>query len=237
MKPKDFIPYLRASTEGQGKDGLGIDSQRANLRDFIAKEGGNMLQEFVDIESGAKNHNMQGFKSAIALAKETGATIVVNDMSRLARSGYYMAHLLSKENVKYIEWTSPGDDSFTKDIKFAMAKEERMRIKSKTKDALRSIKRKIERDGHHISKAGRMIESLGKPENFSNEGRKKGRKTLSDRAKSNPRNIRAKAMAKILKEEKRMSLSEIAQYLNDNGYLTSSGKKFYAMSVSRVLRI
>ena len=39
MKPKEIVAYVRVSTEGQHKSGLGEDGQRRALADFAAQHG------------------------------------------------------------------------------------------------------------------------------------------------------------------------------------------------------
>lgn len=50
-----FVSYLRVSTERQGKSGLGLEAQRAAVTEYL--NGGNwtVIQEVVEIESGAKD--------------------------------------------------------------------------------------------------------------------------------------------------------------------------------------
>ncbi|WP_409449898.1 recombinase family protein [Chryseobacterium sp.] len=50
---KNYISYLRVSTKEQGNSGLGLQSQRETVNQFISS--GNLIQEFQEIESGRNN--------------------------------------------------------------------------------------------------------------------------------------------------------------------------------------
>jgi DNA invertase Pin-like site-specific DNA recombinase len=49
-----FVSYLRVSTARQGRSGLVLEAQRQAVTDFL--NGGNwqLVQEFVEVESGKK---------------------------------------------------------------------------------------------------------------------------------------------------------------------------------------
>src|SRR5215471_33374 len=46
------VAYLRVSTGGQGKSGLGLEAQRESITRFAAAEGLTILAEFVEVETG-----------------------------------------------------------------------------------------------------------------------------------------------------------------------------------------
>jgi hypothetical protein len=50
MKP--LVAYVRVSTSGQGKSGLGIEAQRAAIARFAEAEGFEIVAEHVEIETG-----------------------------------------------------------------------------------------------------------------------------------------------------------------------------------------
>jgi hypothetical protein len=73
------------------------------------------------------------------------------------------------------------------------------------------------------------------PQNFTQEGRVKGGKTLKLKAVKNPNNKRAIPMIREYRKSG-LSLQKIANELNENGFLSSSGKKFQKTSVKRLLK-
>lgn len=232
MKGTNYVVYFRASTERQ-KDGLGLDAQETAINNFIARYGGTIIKTVKEIISGSSN-SRAGFNDALLHAKETGATLLVHRIDRLSRSGFMTIALLEQEKVPFIEADSPNDSAFSKNIKFLVAKEEKEKLQSRVTDALSEIKSKISENGYHISKAGNKITSLGNPENLSEEGRKRSIETRRANALSNINNRRAYSMVKVLEGR---TLKQVAEFLNDNGFATSTGKKFTPMAVSLLKKL
>lgn len=50
----NFVAYFRVSTKGQGESGLGLDAQRGAVEAFVHGNGGKVLKEFTEVESGGK---------------------------------------------------------------------------------------------------------------------------------------------------------------------------------------
>ena len=46
------ISYVRVSTEKQGRSGLGIEAQRGAIARFADTEGFDLIDEFVEVETG-----------------------------------------------------------------------------------------------------------------------------------------------------------------------------------------
>jgi DNA invertase Pin-like site-specific DNA recombinase len=51
---KKIVAYLRVSTEGQGRSGLGLDAQRAAIARFAEVEGFEIVAEFQKADKPAK---------------------------------------------------------------------------------------------------------------------------------------------------------------------------------------
>lgn len=79
---RKFIVYLRVSTTAQGDSGLGLEAQRAACEAFT--RGGDVLGEYVEIESGSKSTRPQ-LAQALDQCRQVGATLVVAKLDRLAR--------------------------------------------------------------------------------------------------------------------------------------------------------
>ena len=52
MQPAPLITYIRVSTAGQRRSGLGIEAQRHALVQFAKAEGVQVVREFVEVETG-----------------------------------------------------------------------------------------------------------------------------------------------------------------------------------------
>lgn len=232
MIKQPYIAYYRVSTEEQGKSGLGLAAQKKTVTDFIDEEG-ILMGEFTDIESGGTD-DRQGMMAAINACKTYNAVLVVKAISRISRGGYGFRELLDRENIKFIEAGSPHDPEVVKDIKFALAKEERSKIRKRTKDALGQIKEKLAKGEVHISKAGNVVEKLGSPENLTQVARDRSIEVRKRKADNNPNNKMAGAFTLTLRADG-MTYKQIAEKLNVGGFKTSRGKEFSAMQVKRLI--
>ena len=186
-----YVAYYRVSTEEQGTSGLGLKAQATSVLAYIAQSG-ELVGEYQDIESGASEKRV-GMIAAIDACKANNAILVVKEMSRISRGGYKYRQLMEDSNVDFIECNSPHDPEFVKDIKFSLAKDERKKIRQRTKDALGEIKFKIERGETHVSKAGNIVTALGNPKNLSDESRAISIAVRKDKAMNDENNVRAGA--------------------------------------------
>jgi DNA invertase Pin-like site-specific DNA recombinase len=85
---KTAIAYVRVSTQGQGKSGLGIEAQRAALARFAEAENFDPVETFEEIETGKGSDALEKrpqLAAALNLAKRHGAPIVVAKLDRLSR--------------------------------------------------------------------------------------------------------------------------------------------------------
>ena len=49
-----WISYCRVSTDQQGIRGLGIEAQRAAIAAYVDRSGGELVEEYVEVESGKR---------------------------------------------------------------------------------------------------------------------------------------------------------------------------------------
>jgi len=49
-----FVAYYRVSTDRQGKSGLGLDAQREAVTSYLNGGSWQLVQEFVEVESGKR---------------------------------------------------------------------------------------------------------------------------------------------------------------------------------------
>lgn len=157
LQLEEFVGYERVSTQEQGKSGLGLESQDQMIRNTA--KNGNLIAVFIEIESGNKTNRIE-LQKAIALCKQRGATLVVAKLDRLSRNVHFISTLMESK-VKFICSDFPTMDSFTIHLFSAMAQREREMISERTSKALQVIKARIEDDGYYITKAGKVIYSLG----------------------------------------------------------------------------
>ena len=79
-----YVAYFRVSTERQGVSGLGLEAQQISVNQYVARTGGELLAEYVEVESGRKIDRPQ-LTAAIAKAKKLGAVLLIAKLDRLAR--------------------------------------------------------------------------------------------------------------------------------------------------------
>ena len=138
--------------------------------------------------------------------------------------------------MKYLASESPNDTPLVRDIKLAVASDERHKIVDRTVSALDSIRANIERDGFHITKEGKRITELGNTDNLGGERAVARSVEARQRAaRNNPNNVRARAVVPLLLD-KGMTTRQAAEWLNANGFQTSTGKEFSSVQVSRLSR-
>lgn len=215
----NYIAYYRVSTKEQGLTGLGLESQQDSVSHFVASTNGNLIDEFKETAS-AKADNRTKLNEAIRACQTHKAILVVKKLDRLSRGGFKIAVRLDELGIQYIESDSPNDNELLKNLKLAIAKDERQKISDRTKAALAVLKNKGVK--------------LGSPQNLTIEGRLKGARAMEIKKDLNENNRRARAYAKKLKETG-TTLQAIADNLNTNGFQTSKGNSFNPIQVSRLL--
>lgn len=75
-KATKAVLYSRVSTDRQGKSGLGLEAQQAAMTAWVKSNKAEVLEEFVEVESGKKSDRPELAK-ALKLAKRQKATLVI----------------------------------------------------------------------------------------------------------------------------------------------------------------
>ena len=220
MEQTNYVSYLRQATKKQSLSNLGIEAQR----EIIQKHLGQIqpIAEFVETESGKKTDRPK-LAEALELCRKTKSTLIVAKLDRLSRNVAFTSKLLESDvEIKFCDF--PEANRLVLHIIASIAEYEAGLISTRTKQALKA-------------KKARGV-SLGKPENLVNNlGKAITKSNLTNRQKAldNDNNRRAIAMLKILVTQDQ-SLSEMARRLNEEGFVTSRGKKFSAWQVSVLLK-
>jgi DNA invertase Pin-like site-specific DNA recombinase len=218
MKP--MVSYIRVSTSGQGRSGLGIEAQRAGLTRFAEAEGFEIVAEFVEVETGkgadALDRRPQ-LSAALAKARALKCPVAVAKLDRLSRDVHFISGLMAHRVPFVVAELGPEVDPFVLHLYAALAEKERALIAARTKSALAAAKARGTRLGNpEIAKARtQAVEAI---------------KAEADRAALNVLPIIAdirRAGAKTLRQ--------IADALNSRGVPTPRGGQWYAMSVRNVL--
>lgn len=215
-----YVAYLRQSTKKQEASGLGIEAQREIIHNYLSPEV--PIAEFVETESGRHNDRPK-LTEALALCRRTNSTLIVAKLDRLSRNVAFVSKLLESDTeIKFCDF--PTANKLVLHIIASIAEYEAQLISSRTKQSL-------------AAKKARGV-ALGKPENLTDNLDKaisNSRKTNMKKARENPNNKRAAAMLRILVKQN-LSLTEMADILNSEGFVTSRGSQFTAWSVSVLLK-
>jgi DNA invertase Pin-like site-specific DNA recombinase len=89
-----FVSYLRVSTAGQGRSGLGVEAQRLAVETYLNGGKWTLVKEFVEIESGKRSDNRPELAKALSLCRAHRAALVVAKVDRLARSQGFLSRIL-----------------------------------------------------------------------------------------------------------------------------------------------
>ena len=215
-----YCAYYRVSTGKQGINGLGIDAQREQVENFIKYNGNKIIQEFVEVESGRKNHRPELTK-AIEYCKLNRCTLVVARLDRLSRDLYFISSLMNAK-VDFVCADLPDLNTLTIGIFASLAQYESELISKRTKAALQQAKLR----GVKLGKIGNL-----KPEHME-----LAHKRISQYAREAPENRKAFHYASRLKENG-MTLRAVAGLLNSEGYRTRRGFMWTASGVKKMLAL
>ena len=157
MSQGSIVTYLRVSTARQGKSGLGLEAQQKAVADYLSTGEWNLLEEFVEIESG-KNSKRPKLLEAIELCKATDSVLLIAKLDRLSRNAGFLINL-QDSGVKFICADMPEADHTMISIMAVIAQREGEAISKRTKEALAAAKARgvqlgAYRDGVYVGGKG-----------------------------------------------------------------------------------
>ena len=212
---KQFIKYYRVSTRSQADSGLGLSAQQRDIDLYLstyAETPWEVIAEFTDVQSG-KDDNRPELQKAMALAEETGVTILIAKLDRISRRVSFISAIMERKKLNLTVATMPNADKFQLHIYAALAEQEREFISLRTKQALAPLKGTGKLGGNrgNIDKANEAARAL---------------------ADSHA----AKVMDTVLPlKEAGRTLQQIADTLNKSGVKTARGGKWHPTTVKNVL--
>jgi DNA invertase Pin-like site-specific DNA recombinase len=228
---KKFVSYYRVSTVRQGQSGLGLQSQKNAVASFI-KDGGELVGEFTEIETGTRKKKRIEIYKAIEMARKEKAILIVAKLDRLARDVEFTSALFNG-GVEFICCDNPNANKLTIQLLSVIAEHEAEVISSRIKAALKVKKDKI-RKGNFVNKDGSIMKStkLGNPNGFG-DYQKMGTSKIKLNAQLNKANVQAMDIV-CSSRLNGMTFQKIADKLNQLQYTTRYGKSFNAIQVQRL---
>jgi DNA invertase Pin-like site-specific DNA recombinase len=217
---KKYVGYFRVSTLEQGKSGLGLESQKTMVNNYIENNKGILLESFTEIETGTAKRKRTEIYKAIDFAKKNNAVLVIAKIDRLARNVYFVSSLM-ETGVEFVACDLPQATNFTIHLYAALAEMEAKLISERTKNALAEKKKQGFK--------------LGSPKNLTEEAKKKGLEVIKQKAINNKANIQSTALI-IEYRTKGYSYDKIANKLNDLNFGTANGKLHNSTSVLRLFK-
>ena len=218
-----WISYCRVSTDQQGIRGLGIEAQRAAIAGYVDRSGGELVEEYVEVESGKRADRPQ-LRESLAACQRLGARLIIAKLDRLSRSMSFIANLM-ESRADFVIVDMPDANRLTIHIMAAVAENEREAISKRTKAALRAAK-------------ARGVK-LGNPHGIRKEAAARGRKLGLDARIGKARKFALMMYGTVRKMQgEGLSLNAIAKRLNEDGTLTASGRagSWTATAVRNIIR-
>ena len=212
---KHFIKYYRVSTRSQADSGLGLSAQQRDIDLYLstyAETPWTVIAELTDVQSG-KDDNRPELQKAMALAEETGATLLIAKLDRISRRVSFISAIMERKRLNLTVATMPNADKFQLHIYAALAEQEREFISLRTKQALAPLKGTGKLGGNrgNIDKANEAARAL-----------------------ADAHATKVMDTVRPLKEAGR-TLQQIANTLNKTGVTTARGGRWYPTTVKNVL--
>ena len=215
-----IVTYIRVSTQGQGKSGLGIEAQRAALARFAEAEGFEIVAEHVEIETGKGADALDRrpvLAAALAEARRLKCAVAVAKLDRLSRDVAFVAGLMAHKVPFVVAELGSDVEPFVLHLYAALAEKERALISARTKAALAAAKER-----------GTV---LGNPQIAAAQA--KG--TAQTKAAAEAFAAKVLPLIRSAQAEGK-SLRQIAAELNTRGVATARGGTWAATQVADILR-
>ena len=214
---KKYVIYQRVSTSKQSATGLGLESQLDICQNYINSVNGITDKIFKDVASG-KSRIRKGLWEAIDYCKNTGATLVIAKLDRLARDVEFIFQI-KNTGIDIYFCDMPLCNTMVLGMFASVAQYERELISSRTKNALA------------VKKKNGVI--LGRPKGCkaSQNAIDASVSARKDKAKANPSNIQFKKYLDLFEAKHgrimdNKSISEFVQDLCAMGFTTAKGMPF-----------
>jgi DNA invertase Pin-like site-specific DNA recombinase len=216
------VGYYRVSTARQGRSGLGLEAQQSSVRAFCLREGLDLIEEVIEVESGKGFDALElrpQLNHAFTVARQANALVVVAKLDRLSRDVAFVTSLMANHKARFVvaEFGLDADPMMIQ-IFAVLAEKERKAISERTKAALAALKQRGVALGNPTNRAEAQAKSV-------------------ERIKANADAFAFKInrlVQPLLKSG--LSKQEIAKRLNDLRIPTARNGRWHHSTVSRVIK-
>jgi DNA invertase Pin-like site-specific DNA recombinase len=209
------------STQKQGRSGLGLDAQKQAVKDFLSQFGGELVAEYMEVESG-KRIDRPEFTKAADYAELANATLLVAKLDRLSRDLHFVTSL-QKRGIRFKLCDLPEIDNLTIHILAAMAEHEARMISVRTKQAMTEAKRR------GVVMGNPQLSLLrNRDVTAANQSRVSEQQLWQSKI--------VKVIQHLMEVEQLATCQSIADALNTRGLTSQRGKAFTVATVSKLRR-
>ena len=205
-----YVFYGRVSTGRQQASGLGLEAQQEAARRYCLQTDSTIIAEYVETESGGKSDRPQLGK-ALAHCRRVRCVLIIARLDRLSRSLSFVAQLLDA-NVEIKCADMPEANRLLLQMLAVFGEHERQMIRDRTKAALAAAKAR----GVVLGANGKVLAAQNKSDALAFAHTMQPAMLAAERAGCR-------------------SLSEYAAFLAAEGHSTSTGGRWYPMTVKRLI--
>ena len=214
---KKMVFYLRVSTVKQGADGNGIQHQMTVVNRYAEANGGEIVGQFIEVESGGKTDSERPqLAAALEKCKKENAVLVCSKIDRLSRNAEFLLRLMNSR-VEFVCCDIPNCDRFTISLFAILAEKEKNMISERTKNALKMVKAR----GIKLGNPNPELSVIK-----MNEGARKGRIDFKNKIIPIINEIKSTGIK---------TLQGMADCLNRRGISTRNGKQWYPTQIRNLL--
>jgi DNA invertase Pin-like site-specific DNA recombinase len=134
------VAYYRVSTGQQRESGLGLESQQAQVRDYVAANQGRLVGEYSETMSGRRNDRPQ-LAMALTTCRIMGAVLIIAHLDRLSRNVAMIARLM-ESGLDFVATDFPYANRFTIHVLSAVAEYESRLQSERMKAVLAAVKQR-----------------------------------------------------------------------------------------------
>ena len=227
METKKFVSWRRCSTQKQGRSGLGLEAQAAIIGYFVSEAGGELIADFHEVYTGKNLHGCTELQKAMEFAKKNNATLVIAKSDRFRNLEQALeVYRLMNGCIYFCDVPMAEDKAtykFMLSLSWSLAEREASICSIRTRQALEAKRAR----GESIGNPNAVV-TVSMREHSIASRRQDARLNINNR--------KAYKLTINLRQQDR-SFAEIARELNDGGYVTSTGKRWQAIQVQRLMSL